>query len=53
MNNMPSDFDRWLTTDPRDADEEAFERFCDEHDVDPDSSRAQEEFEAWKDEIWD
>lgn len=44
-----SAFDRWLTTDPRDREQEMFENWCDANGVDPGDQDADERFEAWLD----
>lgn len=43
-----SDFDRWLTTDPNGEIDTAFERFCEERDLDPSSDEALADFETWQ-----
>lgn len=35
-----SSFDKWLTTDPHGEIDTAFERFCEERDLDPSSDEA-------------
>ncbi len=47
------DFDRWLTTDPREEDQARFEGWCDANGVDPEDADALERYEAWVDDTFD
>lgn len=45
-----SGYDRWLTNDPREwsaSKEDAFERFCEDNDLDPEAGESVDEFEDW------
>lgn len=49
----PAALDRWLTTDPREGEQLAFERWCEENDVGWDDPTAAARFEEWLEEQYE